>query len=91
MVYDWRVGTSICEMLKRASSTPIASGSVGISGTSISSTFDGMCVKTIVLISPKRARHPRRRQRREPGQQVGAEEDRAQQRRRPRRSARANQ
>ena len=42
-------------MLNRASSTRIASSTVGISGTSISSTFDGRCVKTIVLISPIRA------------------------------------
>src|SRR5665648_1303929 len=35
MVYDWRVGTSICEILKRASRTAMASGRVGISGTSI--------------------------------------------------------
>ena len=33
----------------------IASGSVGISGTRMSSTFDGMCVKTIVLMRPIRA------------------------------------
>ena len=33
----------------------MASGSVGISGTRISSTFDGRCVATIVLIRPKRA------------------------------------
>jgi len=49
IVYDWRVGTSICEMLNRQSRTVIANGSVGRSGTKISNTFDGMCVKTFVL------------------------------------------
>jgi hypothetical protein len=52
IVYDWRVGTSICEMLNRSSNTATANGSVGMSGTRISNTFDGMCVKTIVLIKP---------------------------------------
>ena len=42
-------------MLKRARSTRIASGSVGMNGTRISSTFDGKCVNTIVLIRPMRA------------------------------------
>jgi hypothetical protein len=36
MTNAWRVGTSICEMEKRSSRTPIASGSVGISGTRMS-------------------------------------------------------
>src|SRR5512135_1660415 len=52
IVYDCRVGTSIWEMLNRRSNRVIASGSVGISGTSISSTLEGTCVKTIVLIRP---------------------------------------
>ena len=52
MVYDCLVGTSICEMLKRASSTAIASGRLGISGTRISRMFDGTCVNTIVFTSP---------------------------------------
>ena len=55
ITYDWRVGTSIWLRLKRSSSTAIASGRVGMSGTRISSTFDGRWVKTIVLISPIRA------------------------------------
>ena len=38
IVYDCRVGTSICEVLKRKSSMAIASGRLGISGTSISTT-----------------------------------------------------
>ena len=33
---------------------PIASEAVGMKGTAISSTFEGRCVKTIVLISPMR-------------------------------------
>ena len=55
IVYDWRVGTSICEMLKRSSRTTIAQGRFGMSGTSMSRMFDGICVNTIVLISPMRA------------------------------------
>ena len=55
MTYDWRVGTSIWLRLNRRSRTATASGSVGISGTRMSSTFDGRWVKTIVLISPNRA------------------------------------
>ena len=54
IVYDWRVGTSICEILKRSNRTAIASGAVDISGTSINKMFDGTCVKTIVLIRPIR-------------------------------------
>ena len=42
MVYDWRAGTSIWEMLKRARSTPIANGRLGMSGTSISNRLEGM-------------------------------------------------
>src|SRR5512143_3692522 len=49
IVYDWRVGTSICEMLKRSSSTSTANGSVGINGTRISRTFEGICVNALVL------------------------------------------
>ena len=49
------MGTSIWLIEKRASSTATASGSVGMSGTRISSTFDGRWVKTIVRIRPMRA------------------------------------
>src|SRR5512139_1688860 len=52
MVYDWRVGTSIWEMLKRISKTVMASGKLGMRGTRINRILEGMCVKTIVLISP---------------------------------------
>src|SRR5574337_507582 len=55
MVYDCRVGTSICEILKRRRSTTIANGNVGMSGTRHSRTFEGICVNTIVLIRPMRA------------------------------------
>ena len=41
-------------MLKRTSSTRMASGSVGISGTRMSRIFEGKCVATIVLIKPNR-------------------------------------
>jgi len=33
IVYDWRVGTFICEILKRISSTAIDSGRFGMSGS----------------------------------------------------------
>src|SRR6266850_1159938 len=54
IVYDCRVGTSICEIANRASSTAMADHELGITGTSISKIFDGKCVNTIVLISPNR-------------------------------------
>jgi len=41
-------------MLNRSRSTRLASGRVGIIGISISSTFDGRCVTTIVLTRPMR-------------------------------------
>ena len=37
------VGTSICEMLNRASSTPTPQYMSGISGTRMSNRFDGRC------------------------------------------------
>jgi len=43
MVYDWRVSTSICEMLKRSRKTVTARGKVGIKGTRINKIFEGMC------------------------------------------------
>ena len=49
MVYDWRVGTSICEMLNRSNKTMTASGKVGINGTKINRMFEGMCVNALVL------------------------------------------
>jgi hypothetical protein len=49
IVYDWRVGTSICEMLKRSNKTSTANGKVGIKGTRISRMFEGMCVNVLVL------------------------------------------
>ncbi len=55
ITYDWRVGTSIWLRLYRSSRTRIASGSVGMIGTRISSTFDGRWVNTIVLMRPNRA------------------------------------
>jgi len=48
------VGTSICEMLNLKNNTIIAKFKVGINGTMISRILDGRCVKTIVLINPKR-------------------------------------
>src|SRR5919204_3426933 len=55
IVYDCRVGTSICETLMRARKNATASRGVGASGTSMSSTFDGRCENTIVLSRPKRS------------------------------------
>src|SRR6476646_3633038 len=55
IVYDWRVGTSICEKLNRSRKTPIAKDKLGIRGTSMSRILDGRCVNTIVLTSPIRA------------------------------------
>ena len=52
-----------------------------MSGTRISSTFDGRWVKTIVLIRPIRAAIRAADERRHRGQQVRAEEDRAEDRR----------
>src|SRR5438477_4621334 len=43
MVYDCRVGTSICEILKRTKRTRMASDSDGISGTRRRRMFDGKC------------------------------------------------
>src|SRR5439155_21190826 len=54
IVYDCRVGTSICEMLIRARKTAAASAPLGIRGTRTSRAFEGRCVKTIVLIRPMR-------------------------------------
>lgn len=47
-------GTSICEMEKRASSSAIARGAEGMSGTSMSSTLLGRWVKTMTATAPKR-------------------------------------
>src|SRR5215469_1544470 len=55
MTYELLVGTSICDRALRASSRPIAVARFGANGTSISSTFDGRWVNTIVLISPMRS------------------------------------
>ena len=41
ITYDWRVGTSIWEMLKRRSNTMIAERRFGMSGTNINNTFEG--------------------------------------------------
>src|SRR5215831_4345048 len=54
IVYDFLVGTSICETLMRSRKNNTASHQVGASGTSISNTLEGKWVKTIVLSSPMR-------------------------------------
>ena len=53
-MYACRVGTSICDSANRPSRMTMAAPSVGANGTSMSSTFDGRCVKTIVFTSPMR-------------------------------------
>src|SRR5438105_75969 len=55
IVYAWRGGTSICEMLNRKSSRPTAHGKLGMNGIRIKRTFDGRWVKTIVFTRPIRA------------------------------------
>src|SRR5664279_6662911 len=58
IVYAWRVGTSIWEMLKRKSRTAMASGRLGMSGTKNRSTLEGKWVTTMVASSPiRRATH----------------------------------
>src|SRR5215469_14231988 len=54
MTYELRVGTSICDKALRASSRTIAIVRFGANGTRTRNRFDGKCVNTIVLISPKR-------------------------------------
>src|SRR5205809_7976809 len=54
IVYDCRVGTSICEMLIRARNMAAASAPVGMTGTRTSRTLDGKWVKTLVLMRPIR-------------------------------------
>src|SRR4051812_12459609 len=55
IVYAWRVGTSIWEMLKRARRRTMARASLGINGTRISRMLEGMWVKTMVFNKPMRA------------------------------------
>src|SRR5260370_37928898 len=54
IVDDCLVGTSIWLILKRTRRTKTASIRVGISGTRMSKMLEGRCVKTMVLIRPKR-------------------------------------
>ena len=55
ITYDWRAGTSICEIEERSSRNAIASAGVGINAATISIAFDGRWLNTIVLIRPNRA------------------------------------
>ncbi len=50
IVYDWRVGTSIYEMLERSSSASTASGKVGINSMRISSYGSTAQVTASLLI-----------------------------------------
>src|ERR1700694_433261 len=54
MTYELRVGTSICDTALRTSSSTITQPKSGISGMSTSSTLEGRCVNTMVLINPNR-------------------------------------
>ena len=54
MTYELRVGTSICDNALRISSSAITQVKSGISGINTRITLEGRCVKTMVLISPKR-------------------------------------
>jgi len=76
-VYDWRVGTSICEMLNRKSKTMIANGSVGMSGTRISKILEGTWVRTIVLIRPILFANRTASKAEIPARNIGPEENRA--------------
>src|SRR5687767_9889433 len=54
IMYDLRVGTSICDTLMRNKNSATASSPLGASGTRINTTLDGRWVNTIVFNSPKR-------------------------------------
>src|SRR5215204_4493807 len=54
MTYDVRVGTSICDSAERTSSRPSVRYRLGENAARISSTLDGICVNTIVLMRPMR-------------------------------------
>src|SRR5262245_20953906 len=54
MTYDVRVGTSICESAALTSSNASATIKSGENAAAIRKTLDGMWVKTIVLMRPKR-------------------------------------
>ena len=54
IVYDCRVGTSICDTVWRRRKNATASHAVGARGTRTSSTLDGRCVNTIVFSRPIR-------------------------------------
>ena len=55
MTKDCRAGTSIELRIMRTSSSESAIGAEGMIPATISNRFAGRCVKTIVLINPKRA------------------------------------
>ena len=52
VMYDCRVGTSICERVCRSNKKATDVSKVGARPTAISSMFDGMCVKTMVFSNP---------------------------------------
>src|SRR5690348_2546732 len=54
MMYEVRVGTSICDSAARISSRASVSQRYGENAAMISRMFDGMCVNTIVLMRPMR-------------------------------------
>ena len=54
MTSAWRVGTSICDSVVRASSSTAATANVGANATAASSMLLGRWVPTMVAIRPNR-------------------------------------
>src|SRR5262245_46794919 len=54
ITYDVRVGTSICDSADRRSNKAMTTVRSQENAATMRQMLDGMCVKTIVLISPKR-------------------------------------
>src|SRR5688500_9356368 len=54
ITYEERVGTSICESAARTRRRPSAHCTDGANAAAIRQRLDGMCVYTIVLMSPMR-------------------------------------
>ncbi len=54
MTSAWRVGTSICDSVVRASSSSAATPNPGAKATAASSTLLGRCVPTMVATRPNR-------------------------------------
>ena len=79
-MYDWRAGTSILLRLKWTSRTRAARGSVGMNGRQSRTTFDGQVGEDHRPDEPDPRRQARRDERRQAGQDIGREEDQAEDR-----------